>query len=159
MIRWRCATSQAQRRPDVVGGYARHTGDTRVRRRAALARPAGPAPELATVEQKHGVVRREGRWTLPHRLAVRTAWSGVLLDLTEAAHPGPELIVEMKVTGGTVELILAPGMTMDVNDLSAKYTAVAIDTPPAGNVPETLHVRVTGKAKHARISARWQEPR
>ena len=124
--------------------------------RAALDRPAEPAPALITVEQKHGVVRREGKWTLPHRLAVRTAWSGVLLDLTGALQSEPEFIIDMKVTGGSVELVLAPGMTVDVNDLSAKFTVVAIDKPPADDVPQTLHIRVRGKVKHARITARWQ---
>jgi len=126
--------------------------------RAAPAHAAEPAPALITVEQKHGVVRREGKWALPQRLAVRTAWSGVLLDLTEALHPEPELIIDMKVTGGSVELVLAPGMTVDVNDLSAKFTAVVIDKPPADDVPQTLHIRVRGKAKHAGINARWQAP-
>ena len=127
---------------------------------AAIAAPAKPAPaaRLLTVEQKHGVVRREGQWTLPHRLTVRTSWSGVLLDLTEAVHPEPELIVDLKVTGGTVELVLAPGMTLDANGLSAKFTALAIDRPSADDAPHTLHVRVVGKAKHANITARWQTP-
>lgn len=127
---------------------------------APSAEPAlAPAPALITVEQRHGVVRREGRWTLPRRLAVRTAWSQVLLDLTEAAHPEPELVIDMKLTGGTLELVLAPGMTVDVNELSAKFTAVAIDRPSAADVPQTLHIRVRGKAKHAHITARWQAPR
>jgi hypothetical protein len=126
--------------------------------RPTPARTTEPAPALVTLEQKHGVVRREGRWTLPQRLAVNTAWSGVLIDLTEALCPEPELVIDMKVTGGTVELILAPGMTMDVNELSAKFTAVAIDKPSADDAPRTLHVRVTGKIKHGRVAARWQMP-
>ena len=128
--------------------------------RAAVARSAGPAPTLLTVEQKHGVVRREGKWTLPQRLAVRTAWSGVLLDLTEALHPEPELVIDMKVTGGAVELILAPGMTVDANELSAKFSAIEIDKPPADDTPQTLslHVRLKGKIKHGNITARWQGP-
>jgi hypothetical protein len=123
--------------------------------RAVVARPAEPAPALITVEQKHGVVRREGKWTLPHRLVVRTAWSGVLLDLTGALHPEPELVVDMKVTGGSVELLLAPGMTVDANELSAKFTVVEIDKPPASGAPQTLHVRMRGKVKHAHITAHW----
>ena len=127
-------------------------------RAAVVARPAEPARALVTVEQKHGVVRREGKWTLPHRLAVRTRWSGVLLDLTEALHSEPELVIDMKVIGGSVDLVLAPGMTVDVNDLSAKFTGVEIDKPPVGDTPQTLHIRVKGKMKHGHIAARWQGP-
>ena len=126
--------------------------------RAALVRSAEPAPPLMTVEQRHGVVRREGKWTLPRRLVVHTAWSGVLLDLTEASHPEPELVIDMKVTGGSVELVLAPGMTVDVNDLSAKFSGVTIDKPPTDDVPQTLHIRVRGRVKHASVAARWQAP-
>jgi beta-glucosidase-like glycosyl hydrolase len=126
--------------------------------RAALVRSAEPAPALITVEQKHGVVRREGKWTLPKRLAVRTAWSPVLLDLTEALRTEPELVIDMKVRGGGVDLVLAPGMTVDVNGLSSKFTAVEIDRPAVDDAPQTLHVRVTGKMKHGRIAARWQAP-
>lgn len=127
--------------------------------RAAVAtRSAEPAPALVTVEQKHGVARRDGRWTLPHRLAVRTSWSEVLLDLTEALHPEPELVIDVKVTGGTVALVLAPGMTVDINELSAKFTVVTIDKPPTDDMLHTLHVRVIGKIKHGQITARWQAP-
>jgi hypothetical protein len=126
--------------------------------RAALVQPAEPAPALILVQQKHGVVRREGKWTLPKQLTVHTAWSPVLLDLTEAQQSEPELVIDMKVRGGDVELVLAPGMTVDVNDLSSKFTAVEIERPEADDVPQTLHVRVRGKMKHARITARWQAP-
>ena len=65
--------------------------------------PAEPAAELVTIREKHGPVRRDGRWTLPHRLALRTAWCYVLLDLTSAVRSGPELIIEMRVRGGGVQ--------------------------------------------------------
>jgi Domain of unknown function (DUF1707) len=42
--------------------------------------PAQPAAELLTITERHGSVRRDGRWTLPHRLALRTVWCDVLLD-------------------------------------------------------------------------------
>src|SRR5580693_6881776 len=39
--------------------------------------PAGPAPELVTINGRHGTVRRDGRWTLPRRLALSTVWCDV----------------------------------------------------------------------------------
>jgi uncharacterized protein DUF1707 len=120
---------------------------------------AGPAAELLTIKEKHGPVRRDGRWTLPHRLALRTAWCHVLLDLTSAVRSGPELIIEMQVRGGGVELVLAPGMVVDANGLSARHSQLAISTDAGDDTPETLHVRVVGRMRHARISTRWQAPR
>src|ERR1700678_1638940 len=103
--------------------------------------PAEPAAELLTIKEKHGLVRRDGRWTLPHRLALRTAWGDVLLDLTSAVRSGPELIVEVRVRGGNVELVLAPGMVVDANGLSVRYSTLDISRRGDGdNTPETLQI-------------------
>jgi hypothetical protein len=120
--------------------------------------PGRAAPELVTIRQKHGTVRREGRWALPRRLVLRTAWSDVLLDLTTAVRTGPELIIELRVRGGTIELILAPGMAVDANELAVRFTELAISKDPGATTPETLHVRLAGQIKHGRIDARWQAP-
>ncbi len=50
--------------------------------------PAEQAAELLTINERHGSVRRDGRWTLPHRLALHTAWCDVMLDLTSAVRSG-----------------------------------------------------------------------
>jgi hypothetical protein len=131
---------------------------------AALALPLAPAPaepaaELLTIRERHGSVHRDGRWTLPRRLRLHTSWSDVMLDLTGAVRSGPELIIEMQVRGGNVELVLAPGMAVDANELSVRYTKLAISRETADNTPETLHVRLAGQARHARIEARWLAPR
>ena len=103
-------------------------------------------------------MRREGRWTLPHRLRLNTAWCDVMLDLTRAVRSGPELIIELRMRGGNVELVLAPGMAVDANELSVRYTKLAISRETVDNAPETLHVRLAGRARHARIEARWLAP-
>jgi hypothetical protein len=121
--------------------------------------PAEPAAELLTISEKHGSVRRDGRWTLPHRLALRTAWCDVVLDLTSAVRSGPELVIELRVRGGDVELVLAPGMVVDANELSARHSTLAISRDAGDDTPETLHVRLAGRMRHGRISTRWLAPR
>jgi hypothetical protein len=121
--------------------------------------PAEPAAELLTIKGKHGPVRRDGRWTLPHRLALRTAWCNVMLDLTSAVRSGPELVIEMRVRGGNVELVLAPGMVVDANELAVRHGRLAISRDAGDNAPETLCVRLVGRMKHGRIDARWLAPR
>jgi Domain of unknown function (DUF1707) len=125
----------------------------------ALPLAATPAAELLTIHERHGSVRRDGRWTLPHRLALRTAWCDVMLDLTSAVRSGPELVIEMQVRGGNVELVLAPGMVVDANELAVRFTTLAISRDAGGNTPETLRVRLVGRMKHARIVTRWLAPR
>jgi uncharacterized protein DUF1707 len=120
--------------------------------------PAEPAAELLTINERHGSVRRDGRWTLPHRLALRTAWCDVMLDLTSAVRSGPELVIELRVRGGDLELVLAPGMVVDANELAARYTQLAISRDAGDNTPETLCVRLVGRMRHGRISTRWLAP-
>jgi len=122
-------------------------------------RPAQPAADLLTIEGRHGSVRRDGRWTLPRRLALRTVWCDVLLDLTRAVRSGPELVIELQVRGGGVELVLAPGMVVDANELMVQHTRVAISRDAGDNAPETLCVRLVGRMRHGRIDTRWQTPR
>ncbi|GAA2703194.1 hypothetical protein GCM10010412_101300 [Nonomuraea recticatena] len=121
--------------------------------------PAEPAAELLTIHERHGSVRREGRWTLPHRLALRTAWCDVMLDLTSAVRSAPELVIELQVRGGTVELVLAPGMVVDANELSVRHSSLGISRDAGDHTPETLHVRLVGRMRHGRLDTRWQEPR
>jgi hypothetical protein len=119
------------------------------------ATPAEPAAERLTIREKHGVVRRDGRWTLPHRLELRTAWCNVMLDLTTAVRSAPELIIELRVRGGNVDLILAPGMVVDANRLSVRHSRLAIRRDAGDGTPETLHVHLAGQIRHGRITTRW----
>jgi hypothetical protein len=119
--------------------------------------PANPAAEVLTIKEKHGSVRRDGRWTLPHRLVLRTAWSDVTLDLTRAVRSGPELVIELRVRGGNVELVLAPGMEVDANELSVRYSSLAISRDADDSTPGTLRVHLAGTMRHGRIDARWRE--
>ncbi|WP_157252866.1 DUF1707 SHOCT-like domain-containing protein [Nonomuraea typhae] len=116
----------------------------------------GPPAELLTIKERHGLVRRDGRWTLPHRLAVRTAWSEVMLDLTKAVRSAPELVIQLRVNGGTVELVLAPGMVVNANELSVRHSLAAIGRDAGDDTPETLHVRLVGRIRHAQLTTRWQ---
>lgn len=120
---------------------------------------AEPFADLLTIKERHGTVRREGQWTLPRRLVLRTAWSDVLLDLTSAVRSAPELVIELRVSGGNVELVLAPGMVVDANELSVRHSSLAISRDAGDNTPETLRVRLVGRMRHGRLDTRWQTPR
>lgn len=120
--------------------------------------PPEPPAEKLTITERHGSVRRDGRWTLPRRLILRTAWSDVTLDLTSAVRGSPELIIEMRVTGGSVDLVCAPGMVVDANALSVRHGTLAIARDAADHTPEILHIRLSGRMRHGKIQTRWQTP-
>jgi len=135
-----------------IGALAPLTADL-VASRGGLTLP--PAAEVIAIREKHGTVRRDGRWTLPHRLAVHTAWCNVRLDLRSAVRTGPELIIELRVRGGHVEVLLAPGMVVDANELAVRHGRLAITPDSGDNTPQTLHVRLRGRMKHGTIATRW----
>ena len=68
-------------------------------------------------------------------------------------------VIEMRVSGGHVELVLAPGMVVDANELSVRHGALAISRDAGDGTPETLHIRLTGRMRHGRIVTRWAAPR
>jgi Domain of unknown function (DUF1707) len=116
--------------------------------------PAEPAAELLTIHQRRGSVLRDGRWTLPHRLVLRTAWCDVRLDLTCAVRSGPELVIERRKRGAGP----APGMVVDANELAVRHSRLAISRDAGDNTPETPRVRLVGRMRHARIDTRWLAP-
>jgi hypothetical protein len=117
-----------------------------------------PAAKRLVIKQKHGFVRRDGDWTLPEQLVVRTRWSAVELDLTQAVLTGPELVVEMRVVGGGVTLVLAPGMVVDANELAVRFGGTTITRDSGDGVPMTLRIRIEGRLKHGGIETRWVRP-
>ncbi len=125
---------------------------------ALAAALAEPTADVLTIREKHGLVRRDGRWVLPHRLVLRTKWSNVLLDLTRAVRSGPELVIELRVSGGRIELVLAPGMVVDANQLAVRHGRLAISRDAGDNTPETLAIHLAGRMKHGRIDTRWPAP-
>ena len=56
----------------------------------------------------------------------------------------------MRVSGGHVELVLAPGMVVNANELSVRHGALAISRDAGDGTPETLHIRLTGRMRHGR---------
>ena len=54
-----------------------------------------------------------------------------------------------------MELVLAPGMVVDANELAVRHGKLAISRDAGDSTPETLHVRLAGRMRHGRISTRW----
>jgi len=65
----------------------------------------------------------------------------------------------MRVHGGNVELVLAPGMVVDANGLSVRHSRLAISRDGGDETPETLSIHLVGRMKHGRIATRWVAPR
>lgn len=66
-----------------------------------------------------GTLKRDGRWSVPQRLTVEVGAGTIVLDCTEAVVP-PYVDLQVAVRSGTLKVILAPGMTADINGVSAR---------------------------------------
>ena len=145
----------AHRRSDRRAGQRR--GAHAAARRDASAEPAA---ELLTINQRHGSVRRDGRWTLPHRLALRTVWCEVMLDLTSAVRSGPR--AGHRAAGPRRRRGSGPRAGHGGGRQRAvgrHHTKLAISRDAGDNTPETLCVRLVGRMRHGRIDTRWLAPR
>jgi hypothetical protein len=96
-----------------------------------------------------GSIERRGAWIVPEHLDVRVMWGSAELDLRDAKLSPGLTTIDVQITMGNVEIIVAPGMTVNLDVRSV-----------AGNVAEGEHItstvegrtdgpriRVTGKVK------------
>lgn len=63
-------------------------------------------------------VERKGRWVVPRALDVRVFWGSVVLDFRDASFGPGVTTIEVKVTMGSLEVILPPDLAVDI-DVSA----------------------------------------
>jgi hypothetical protein len=64
------------------------------------AHAAARAEDVVRIDQKGGSVQRTGQWVVPRRLELRSSWSDVTLDFTEAVIVEDTLLVEMDMRVG-----------------------------------------------------------
>ncbi len=104
-----------------------------------------PAKRLRVV---FGSLERVGPWTVPSRLAARVFCGSVLLDLRDA-HLPPVTTIEVSVTMGNVEIVVPPGVAVEM-DASPLLGNVEDRTVPGA---ATNLVRITGRVKLGNVEA------
>jgi hypothetical protein len=90
-----------------------------------------------------GSVERTGPWTVPQRVSARVFWGHLLLDLRDA-RLAPGTTIDVNVTMGNVEVVVPPGVTVDV-DASSFMGAVEDRTERATTPGATI--RIVGRVK------------
>ena len=126
--------------------------------------PASPAPESAPAEdvmridQYGGSVQRSGRWVVPRRLELHPSWCDVTIDFTDAVIRHDTLHVEMKMRGGSLILVVGPGMVVDVDSLATRYTDVIIHPATEPGTAVRFRIRLAGRMRYGYIEARYGQP-
>ena len=128
---------------------------------ADLAAPASRAPEPAPAEdviridQRGGSVQRTGRWVVPRRMELRPSWCDVTIDFTDAVIRHGTLHVDMRMRGGSLILVVGPGIVVDANFLATRYTDVVIHPATEPGTPVRLRIHLVGRMRYGYIEARY----
>ena len=131
---------------------------------ADLATPASRAPESAPVkdviriDQRGGSVQRTGRWLVPQRIEMHPSWCDVTIDFSDAVIRHDTLHVEMKMRGGSLILVVGPGMVVDVDSLATRYTDVIIHPATEPGTAVRFRIRLAGRMRYGYIEARYGQP-
>ncbi|MCQ8833607.1 DUF1707 SHOCT-like domain-containing protein [Streptomyces malaysiensis] len=101
-----------------------------------------------------GAVKRVGRWVVPRRLELATAWCEVTLDFTQAAITQDTLQIDMNMAGKKLTLITKPGIVVDAGALSLVHSKIKSRQAPDHGTPITLRVELVGTMMHGRVVVR-----
>jgi hypothetical protein len=124
----------------------------------------------ALVPQQHvrvrfGSVERAGRWSVPAQLSARVVCGHLELDLRDATLAA-DTTIEVHVTMGAVEVLVPPGVMVDV-DVNPTFGGIEDRSHPEA---PTKRVRIVGRVTfgsvevetrlcgESRREARWRRP-
>ena len=116
------------------------------------------AKDVIRIDQRGGSVQRTGRWVVPRRLELHPSWCDVTIDFTDAVITHDTLHVDMKVRGGSVILVVGPGIFVDADSLATRYTDVIIHPPTEPGAPVRLVIHLVGRMRYGYIEARYGRP-
>jgi hypothetical protein len=122
--------------------------------------PASRAPEPARAEnviridQRAGSVQRTGRWVVPERLELHLSWSDMTIDFTDAVITHDTLHIDMKMRGGSLILVVGPGIVVDADSLATRYGDVIINPATEPATPVRLRIHLAGRMRYGYIETR-----
>ena len=110
--------------------------------------------DVMRIDQRGGSVQRIGRWVVPRRLELRSSWSDVKLDFTDAVIGHDTLRIDVNMRGGSLTLVTGAGIVVDANALTTRYADVDIRPGAEPGAPVILRVHLAGRMRYGVISAR-----
>ena len=126
--------------------------------------PASRAPESAQakdvirIDQRGGSVQRSGRWMVPRRLELHPSWCDVTIDFTDAVIRHDTLLIDMRMRGGSLALVIGPGILVDADSLTAHFTDIELSANVGPEAPIVLQVRLVGRVRYGWIGTRRTPP-
>jgi hypothetical protein len=111
--------------------------------------------DVIRIDLRGGSIRRTGRRVVPRQLKMRPSWCDVTLDFTEAVIMHDTLRIDMNMRGGSLTLLTGPGILVDADSLTVRYTKVNIFPGAGPGEPVILRVQLAGRVRYGRIEERW----
>jgi hypothetical protein len=115
--------------------------------------PAPSSGEALPLKVTMSSINRTGRWHVPERVAVRSRFSTVVLDLTQAEIRTPVLAFDIDDICSSTDIVVPDDFTADLNGLQclgSSATSRVSSAPPAGRV----HLVVRGKLRFGALTVK-----
>ena len=103
-----------------------------------------------------GSIERTGPWAVPPQIAARVLWGNLLLDLRQAQLSPGVTTIEVNITMGNVELIVTPGVTVDVE--ASSFLGNVEDLNELARSSSGPVVRVLGRVKLGNLAVTSRYP-
>ena len=120
------------------------------------AEPHPPAPPVNTalpLKVTMSSIRRSGHWQVPDRVALKSRFSNVIIDLTQAEIRTPLVALDVDDICSSIEIVLPDDFTADLNGLrclGSSANSKVSPAPPAGRV----HMIVRGNLRFGALTVK-----
>jgi len=116
--------------------------------------PAAKGKDVLVIEQHGGRFVREGRWSVPERIELRTQECRVTLDFTRAVITFNVLRIEMDMVHGKLLIASSPGIVVGTDGLNLTYSKLKLHPSRHAEAPDRLRIELVGKLLHAKVVER-----
>ena len=122
----------------------------------------GAATALAkrdVIELRSGAssITRKGHWIVPKRLVVQSQAGSVKLDMRQAVIDDAVVEIDLDLLAGSAKIILPPGATADIDDVTLSAGSAKSKVPPAPEPGSTApHFVVRGTATAGSLLVRYE---
>jgi hypothetical protein len=114
--------------------------------------------EAKTLRVIMGSVERRGTWIVPRNLTTRVFWGNAELDFREASLGAGVTTLDVRVTMGSLEIIVPPSLATDVDVSSFMGSVEARHRAPDEPDPARPLLRVTGSVVMGSVEVKTRLP-
>jgi uncharacterized protein DUF1707 len=112
--------------------------------------PTAQGKDVLVVQQHGGRYVREGHWSVPTRIELRTRECRVTFDFTHAVITSDVLRIETDMVHGKLFLVSSPGIVIDTDGLNLTYSKLKLHSENSAT-DTRLRIELVGQLLHAKV--------